>query len=164
MKAFRENGAVGALLDEYERAIIDLHDVLVEISHDQFLTVVDSQTDDPDCRSIQTILTHLVRSGYTYALEIKKSQGEEIQYRSKELLETIPLYQRALKTMFQFTEQVFNDYPDLPIEQKDEDKKFIVRWGQKYDVEQLMEHAIVHVLRHRRQIEKFLIELKERGI
>jgi hypothetical protein len=28
-------------------------------------------------------------------------------------------------------------------------------WGQLYDIEQLMEHAIVHVLRHRRQIEQY---------
>jgi hypothetical protein len=30
------------------------------------------------------------------------------------------------------------------------------RWGVWYDLEQLLEHAIVHVLRHRRQIEKLL--------
>ena len=29
-------------------------------------------------------------------------------------------------------------------------------WGQVYDFEQLFEHAIVHVMRHRRQIERFL--------
>jgi hypothetical protein len=27
-------------------------------------------------------------------------------------------------------------------------------WGVPYDLEQLLEHAIVHILRHRRQIEK----------
>jgi hypothetical protein len=30
------------------------------------------------------------------------------------------------------------------------------RWGVVYDVEGLLEHAIVHILRHRRQIEKFI--------
>jgi hypothetical protein len=30
------------------------------------------------------------------------------------------------------------------------------RWGPVYDLEQLLEHMIVHVLRHRRQIERFL--------
>jgi uncharacterized damage-inducible protein DinB len=29
-------------------------------------------------------------------------------------------------------------------------------WGVTYDLEQLLEHAVVHVLRHRRQIEKFV--------
>ena len=34
--------------------------------------------------------------------------------------------------------------------------------GKAYDFEQLMEHAIVHILRHRRQIERFLRELGRR--
>ena len=37
---------------------------------------------------------------------------------------------------------------------------FNTRWGVTYDFEQLMEHAIVHVLRHGRQIVNFLKELK----
>ena len=60
--------------------------------------------------------------------------------------------------MFQYTEKVFTDYPELPLEVFAEDQKMLVRWGQRYDVEQLLEHAIVHVLRHRRQIERFLMK------
>jgi hypothetical protein len=30
------------------------------------------------------------------------------------------------------------------------------RWG-LYNIEMMFEHAIVHILRHRRQIEKFLV-------
>jgi len=37
------------------------------------------------------------------------------------------------------------------------------RWGAVYDLEQLLEHAIVHVLRHRRQIERFLTEPRFSG-
>ena len=33
--------------------------------------------------------------------------------------------------------------------------------GQSYDAEQLLEHAIVHILRHRRQIEKFKIQSQQ---
>ena len=29
-------------------------------------------------------------------------------------------------------------------------------WRVVYDLEQMLEHAIVHILRHRRQIERFL--------
>ena len=29
-------------------------------------------------------------------------------------------------------------------------------WGQTFDVEQLLEHAVMHIHRHRRQIERFL--------
>jgi len=41
-------------------------------------------------------------------------------------------------------------------EQEATEVKMQVRWGPTYDFEQLFEHAIVHVLRHRRQIERFL--------
>lgn len=33
-------------------------------------------------------------------------------------------------------------------------------WGVTYDLEQLLEHAIVHILRHRRQIERFMLQEK----
>ena len=33
-------------------------------------------------------------------------------------------------------------------------------WGVTYNLEQLLEHAIVHILRHRRQIEKFMLQGK----
>ena len=61
--------------------------------------------------------------------------------------------------MFKYTENVFNNYPDIKLEENDASKKMLVSWGQQYNVEQLMEHAIVHILRHRRQIERFLINI-----
>lgn len=39
-------------------------------------------------------------------------------------------------------------------------KKIFTSWNQVYDIEQVTEHAIVHILRHRRQIEKFKIILR----
>ena len=62
--------------------------------------------------------------------------------------------------MFQYNVQLFDDYPTIPLEEYDNEKKILVRWGQRYDVEQLIEHAIVHILRHRRQIEKFLLKIR----
>lgn len=87
LNIYRNNGAIGALLDEYERAIKDLKDVLKTIKPAELTTIVDNKTFEAD-------------------------------------------------------------------------KKILVRWGQLYDVEQLFEHAIVHILRHRRQIERFLLILR----
>ncbi len=33
--------------------------------------------------------------------------------------------------------------------------RFESRWKQPYDIEQMLEHAIVHILRHRRQLERW---------
>ncbi len=156
MKKYRETGAAGALLDEYERALEDLKTVLETVSTTALLTVVNGDSDDENCHSIQTILTHVVRSGYTYAICIRKQQGEQLNFRNKQKLGSIQEYMVALDQMFQYNVQLFRDYPDLRIEATDIDHKLVVPWGQLYDVEQLLEHAIVHILRHRRQIERFL--------
>mgnify|MGYP000300423058 CR=1 FL=1 len=156
---FRTNGAVGALLDEYEKALNELLFVINGVSNDDLSKIVDTITSDEDCRSIQTILAHVVSSGYTYAVEVRRWLGEEEQYREKVLLSTAAEYQGALKKMFQYNVQLFDNHPDLTLCEHDEDQKITVRWGQKYDVEQLFEHAIVHVLRHRRQIERFKLSL-----
>ncbi len=57
---------------------------------------------------------------------------------------------------------MFKNIHDMDLEQFDSDKKIKTYWGQVYDIEQLTEHAIVHVMRHRRQIEKFKILLGEK--
>ena len=62
--------------------------------------------------------------------------------------------------MFAFNESLFDDYPKIKLEEMDNNKKMTVRWGQQYDAEQLLEHAIVHILKHRRQIQRFIQVLK----
>lgn len=163
--SFRAKGAIGALLDEYERALHGLYAVLRPVTTTQLCALVDPDTDDADCRSIQTILAHVVGSGYTYAIEVRKWMGEKIDYREKVVYSTIDQYLIALQEMFRFNEALFEDYPLMKLEAIDPAQKMTVRWGQQYDVEQLFEHAIVHILRHRRQIERFLQQLagEERG-
>ena len=157
---YRNNGVIGAILDEYERALNQLIDCIKSLSPAQLKTIVDTETKDEDCRSVQTILTHVVASGYTYALETRKWLGEEIVYREPKILDSINDYIDALNTMFRFNEQLFEDYPNMDICEYDPNKKIHVRWGQRYDVDQLFEHAIMHIYRHLRQIEKFKL-LKE---
>jgi 3'-phosphoadenosine 5'-phosphosulfate sulfotransferase len=136
--------------------------VIRDVSEEDLIQIVDSNTQDEDCKSIQTILTHVIQSGYTYVVEIRKWQGEAIQYRVKEFLNNINDYKAALREMFKFNEKLFVDCPNIKLGEYDPNLKIIVRWGQQYDVEQLFEHAIVHILRHRRQIERFKEKLKKK--
>ena len=160
LNIYRNSGTTGALLDEYERAIKDLKEVLKTVAPIELTTIADDKTIDEDCRSIQTILSHVVRSGYGYAIYVRKQQGETVDFRTSQLLESVDAYNAALDDMFAFNVQLFADYPNLTLEEFEADKKILVRWGQLYDVEQLFEHAIVHILRHRRQIERFLLRLR----
>lgn len=154
-RIYRNNGAIGALLDEYEKSITEFKEVIKDVNSKELIQIVDSETKDEDCKSIQTIITHVVRAGYTYVIEIRRWLGEDIKYKEKERLNSVLEYNEALDKMFAYNEQLFDDYPDIKLEELEPDKKVHVSWGQKYDVEQLFEHAIVHILRHRRQIELF---------
>ncbi len=152
---FERVGAKGALLDEYERAVKELKEFITTFSDQELVRILDAKTDDEDCRSIQSILTHVVCSGIGYIIYIRNAQGEQLPFVEKEQLSSIGEYQLALQQMFSYAEQLFIDYPDLVIETFEHTEKINVSWGQQYDVEQMFEHAIVHILRHRRQLEGF---------
>jgi len=151
-KTYRQ-GAIGALLDEYERAILDLSKTISSFS-DTALTATINDV------SIQSILSHVVRSGYAYALYIQKLLGEQNSIPDLVYRKTVSEYQNDLTAFFIFTENVLKNFSDNQLEECDDEKKITTSWGQVYDIEQMMEHAIVHILRHRRQIEKFKIELE----
>jgi DNA polymerase III delta prime subunit len=72
---------------------------------------------------------------------------------------TIAEYLDDLDGVFNFTEKVLEAFNDDDLEEFDNALKIKPGWGQLYDIEQMMEHAIVHILRHRRQIEKFKVQL-----
>jgi hypothetical protein len=93
-------------------------------------------------------------------IEIRNKQGEQLIRRDRQYLESAEAFTKALDNMFAFNVQLFEDYPTLQIEAFDNNNKIVVAWGQSYDVEQLFEHAIVHILRHRTQIERFLLKLR----
>lgn len=157
---YRNNGAIGAILDEYERAIRDLKNVISTVTPLELTTIVDAQTSDPDCRSIQSILSHVVRSGYGYAIYVRNHQGEKLTLQERQILDSSAAYMAALDAMFAYNVQLFEDYPNIKLEEFENEKKILSSWGQRFDVDQIMEHAIVHILRHRRQIERFLLRLR----
>lgn len=156
-KKFRNNGAIGALLDEYEKALNELQGILSGISNLELIEIVDSKTDNSDCKSIQSILSHIVRAGNWYNIEIRNSLGENLEAPEIIILKKTTDYHEKLNQMFKSSEQIFSDYKDIDLYQE---CKF--RWKHIYNIDNLLEHAIVHILRHRRQIERFVLILKNR--
>ena len=157
-KIYRE-GATGALLAEYERSIAHLKKVIEDIPDNALTIIADPATTDENCRSIQTVLSHVVHSGYGYATSINNLKGPAMVRPAKIFHLTIKEYLDDLTSVFSFTENIFSKFKDDELEQFDDSLKIKTAWGQLYDIEQLTEHAIVHILRHRRQIEKFKIIL-----
>ena len=153
-------GAKGALIDEYERALVDLHQAISDVTETELTTIVDKETSDPNCKSIQTILAHVVRAGYNYAVYIQRLRGNKAAFHPFLLRGSIDEYKIDTVEFLKYTEQTLADIPENELEEFDNTKKILSRWGQIFDIDQMMEHAIVHILRHRRQIEKFKILLR----
>jgi uncharacterized damage-inducible protein DinB len=154
MRKTYRSGAIGALMDEYERAASELRCLVEQIPDDDFVRVVDLQTKDDDCRSVQTIISHVVRAGYGYADYIREQFSIASTRPQNQLLsrqESLEQLDAALRYTAQTLEGKW--------EMSDEEISGTViksRWGVVYNVEGLLEHAIVHILRHRRQIERFI--------
>ena len=147
-------GATGALLDIYEQSIEQLKELIYDIPDNALTIIIDEETADENCRSVQTILSHVVHAGYGYATSIYDITGNLINRPGKFFHSTIDEYLQDLDKVFAFTETILKETDDAHLEQLDNSMKIKTGWGQVYDIEQLMEHAIVHILRHKRQIEK----------
>lgn len=156
MTTFYRKGAIGGILDEYERAISDLQRVIAKIPDQELTIVVDANTTDENCRTFQAILSHVIHSGFGYATSIHNHVRSPIQRPAKAFHTTTKAYVEDLVNLFSYTEDVLSQVKESDLEQFDDSLKIKTGWGQSYDIDQMMEHAIVHVLRHRRQIERLM--------
>jgi len=158
----KKNGMLVALMEEYRKAALEYKEVLTQLTTGQFIEIVDRETKYVDCQSIQNLTFHVVQSGYTYANYVQSIvEGKWLEYDKE--INTPNSGIVEIDKMLGYTEMIFDEIwykSNELIEQW----VFETRWGVTYDFEQLMEHAIVHILRHRRQIVNFLKELKGEAI
>lgn len=149
-------------MDEYERAASELQRLVERLHEKDFVRIVDPHTSDNDCRSAQTIMSHVVSAGYGYASYIREALSMAVDRPPKRLLSHRESLEE-LRSMLVYTAQTLEGRWDM---EEEEIKSTVIksRWGVTYDLEQLLEHAIVHILRHRRQIEKWGLVAQESGV
>lgn len=153
----RKSALIEALLDEYRRVIEDLKGHLRGVTPRQLTTVADPGTSNPDCVSIQAVLTHVVFCGYNYLHLMDHHRGGTTWPRPKRVRhDDVAAYAAALDRLWADTAAFLAGVKPSEMTQFDPARKLRAGWGELYDFEQLMEHAIVHVSRHRRQIVRFL--------
>lgn len=154
-------GAIGALLDEYERAFFELKAIVENVGEDYYNCIADAKTEDEDCRSMETIMNHVIRAGYGYAkymrdaLSMESSPVEARKIPHAKIGEEIEILLAHTAAIFEGERQITDEEMNEIF--------FETRWGVMFNIDQLFEHAIVHVLKHRRQIEKFVIILQNSG-
>ena len=155
MEDYRKS-ATGALLDEYEKALFELKSVLQAVGAEDYARVVPGE--DDHCRSIQIIMNHVVRAGYGYSKYIRDALSMDALSVEDRHIPQAEIGGEIDK-MFAYTAAIFEGARQITDEEM-ETFLFKTRWGVTYNIDQLFEHAIVHVLRHRRQIKKFLLKFQ----
>lgn len=150
----KKNTMLIALIEEYRKSASAYKHIIETIPLSLFEKIIDHKTNDKDCKSIQTISLHIVHSGYTYASYLNAFNSRD-WYEYDKSIETPEIAIIEIDKMLNFTEKSLDGLWDKTNDEI-ESMKFKSRWKVTYDIEQLLEHAIVHVLRHRRQVENIL--------
>jgi uncharacterized damage-inducible protein DinB len=145
------SAAFDACLGEYRRAAAELCDVVERFTPEAF--AAERPSEDPDTVSPRAICDHVVRAAHGYANALRKAQGmaeDPARAAVAAPADLRPALERALR----FTAE--SVAPMRSLHGRDVLKiEFRVSSGAVYNPEILLEHAICHVLRHRRQLERW---------
>ena len=155
------------MMDEYERAAAEFRSRIAGLTEGQYTRITRVRSPHVSKGSTvheeplltyglltpATIMSHVVAAGYSYADYIRKAFSLEANSPQRRLLE----HAESLKefdSMLAYTVATLDGKWEMP---EDEFTAVLmtVHWGPTYDLEQFLEHAIVHILRHRRQIDKW---------
>ena len=149
------SGPFGALMDEYARAAGDFCGVVESFDPARF--VAERASNNPSTVSPHAICVHVCGAAHRYAHYIRKARGVDFVERYELdpsrlaspqdvrglLAEAIIMTESTVEPLLGATEEEIQAL------------SFPVRWGPRYDPEMIVEHAVCHLLRHRRQLERW---------
>ena len=148
-------GPFGALLDESARAAGDFCRVLELFTPARFAE--ERPGNDPNTVSPRAIALYVCGAARRYSDYIRRARGmesvERFEYPPSRLAR--PSDARGLLVeAHHYAEETLEGLFDANYEAV-RALEFTVRWGPRYDPEMLLEHAVCHLLRHRRQLERW---------
>ena len=149
------SGPFGALMDEYASAAEAFCAVVAAFDATRFESVRAANT--AETASPHAVCAHVCGAAHRYAHYIREARGIDFieRYeldpsRLRSPSDVRGLLAEAIRLMEETVE------PLLPLTDEGiQALSFVVRWGPTYDPEMLLEHAVCHLLRHRRQLERW---------
>lgn len=140
-------------MDEYERAAEEFMRLIANVRSEAYDAPIGIPS-DRELLTIGKICYHVLFAGYAYADALRRKF--EIEIRSPERFHpTQAGFESAFRDMLLYTEATLAERYTMSDDELTA-TNIPLRWSDHHDLEALMEHAIVHVLRHRRQIERSL--------
>lgn len=115
------------------------------------------ETDDPYYKSLETLLYHLLRSARGYMVWICK----QLNLPDPQIDEA-PLPEIVVEKAESYLDYLMEkwNYPlkDVP-QEKFEDKVYKSNWDVDYSIEAMLEHAVMHPIRHEFQLKNLIIKM-----
>ncbi len=153
----KRKGALGALMDLYEEEAEFLIQTINALESEAHWTIiVDPDTKDEDCRSIQTICQHIVGAANYYVDLMKRGEDKDYVIPKEVIkLDSYKDFEPALRQSLTKQAELYKGRWALSDE---EISKIVIKtgWGITLDPEALLEHAILHIMRHHRQLLRFI--------
>jgi hypothetical protein len=110
--------------------------------------------DDPSYESAESLVGHVQGAARSYMLWIWEMLEQPIEglprVRDHKLI--VP----ALEKFQEDTLAGWEKHGALLVDEQMGPKQYVSRWGEPHTIEQMLEHAVVHPMRHRRQLERIL--------
>jgi hypothetical protein len=141
------------------KALVELHEIHIKAFHRTWKKAKEIDiklpvTDDPYYKSLDTLLYHLLRSARGYMvwmckqLDLPDPQIDEVP--SPEIVE-----ENAEKFIEHLIERW--NIPLCNVEpERFEDKTYKSNWGVDYCIDAMLEHAVMHPIRHKFQLENLI--------
>jgi len=141
------------------RSCVELHEMELRRFYDAWRAFLVSavalpETQDPNYASPDHLGGHVLRAARNYLTWIGECVGRPVTDVDLDN-DTVSVAAKAE----QFLEEVLAAWRrHLPVleDAELETQGYRSRWGEPYTIEQMLEHAVVHPMRHRRQLERLM--------
>jgi len=142
-------------------ALVKLHEIHLQSFYETWkeakeLNIKLPVTDDPYYKSLDALLFHLLRSARGYMVWM----CDKLELDDPQINETPPaeiLEQKAVEQLAHLFEQW-----KLPLQNVDpelfEDKVYKSNWGVDYCIDAMLEHAVMHPIRHEFQLKNLITQ------
>lgn len=146
---FKYSGAL-ALIELHEKYLTDFA-VTWRLAKNQNLVL--PKTDDPDYISLETLIFHVLRSARNYMIWICKKLN--LPDPEIKMPPAIDLIEKEHQEYIDYLIVQWKE-PLIDLEQVFYDKTFLSNWGVEYSIEAMLEHAVMHPIRHAHQLNRLM--------